>query len=471
MVTNMLKIAYLPAESQPLCPSDSASTPQANVAVANGSTAALPLSDYFLLAVKINNAYYESRQGTHRYTSPLFKLVQCLKSHPDLKDRTAEDAFTRLNSEVKPDWGKLFPDVSLPSVEFVTAWEQVNVPAGASPLATIEERVINEPLTLLDTPTCEGYEHYLGIAFHFQRLTPRRDILLPVGTLSTLLSKLIGKGVSEQSVSNYCRKAKQDGYIKLMAKAHRPSGTAARYRFDLKRFTETGVELDPSSKKCQLADTNFSHGSQGIEGTHGSEGSEGSEGSDGIDGIGVSNCVLSHAYHKEQTSSKSSQEEDKEKNLENIEGQKVLEETPPDTTLQYVKTGTKNNKVMAISASPAWLNAGTPVPESGSQTGNKPKPKEKVRGHSLAVLWQERLSTLEPDKYHKPLTQDECGMLWHVGKDVGNDAGAVIEFVLGHWSSFVRAAKTDHGLFGSQPEIPTVAFFVKYHDSAVNKRL
>jgi hypothetical protein len=87
------------------------------------------------------------------------------------------------------------------------------------------------------------------------------------------------------------------------------------------------------------------------------------------------------------------------------------------------------------------------------------------------VLWQERLSTLEPDKYHKPLTQDECGMLWHVGKDVGNDAGAVIEFVLGHWSSFVRAAKTDHGLFGSQPEIPTVAFFVKYHDSAVNKRL
>ncbi len=441
--------------------SDAEVTPQTAGISPTDCTTTLPLSDFFAWAVEQNKAYYASRQKARRYASPLFKLAQCLKSHPDLKGCTAKDAFTRVTTEVKSNWATLFPHVPLPDLEFITAWDQINIPTGASPLALIEDSVLNEPLTLLETPACEGYEYYLGIAFHLQRLAPRSDILLPVGILSGLLTKLIGKAVSEQSISNYCRKAKQDDYIKLMAKAHHPSGAAARYRFDLKRFTETGVELDPNSKKCQLADATFSHDSHGSEGTHGIEGSDGSE---------VGSCVLSHAYHKEQTSSKSSHEEDKEENLENIEGGKVLEEKA-DTSLASVNSGKKKNKVTEISLSSAWLSPGTSVPESRSQTGNKPKPKENVRGHSLAVLWQERLSTLEPDKYHKPLTQDECGMLGHVGKYVGNDAGAVIEFVLGHWSGFVKTAMTDHGLFGSQPETPGVPFFVKYHDSAVNMML
>src|SRR5664280_31603 len=239
----------------------------------------LPLTDFFPLAVEENRIYYASRQGKPLYASPMFRLARWLKAHPQLEGCTGEEAFKRLNAKVKPDWGTLFPEVSLPSLEFVTAWEQVNIPAGMFPWEAIEKRVINEPLTLLHTPTCEGYEHYLGIAFYFQRLTPRRDILLPVGPLSGLLTTIMGKPVSPQSVSQYCRRATQDGYIKLIANAHHPSGRAARYRFDLKQFTEAGVELDPNDEKCQLADTTLSHGIHGIEDIHGIQGSCGTDGS------------------------------------------------------------------------------------------------------------------------------------------------------------------------------------------------
>jgi hypothetical protein len=156
-------------------------------------------------------------------------------------------------------------------VEFVTAWEQINTPAGMSLWQTIEGRVKHEPLTLLAAPTCEGYETYLGIAFHLQRLTPRREILLPVKTVSELLTALMDKQVSEQSVSHYCRQAKNNGYIELTAKAHRPSGKAAQYRFDLTRFTDAGVELAPAAAQSPFA-AHFSHGSHGSHDIHGSKG-------------------------------------------------------------------------------------------------------------------------------------------------------------------------------------------------------
>jgi hypothetical protein len=128
------------------------------------------------------------------------------------------------------------------SLEFVTAWDQVNFPAGTSPGGVAREQILTRPLTLLEKP-CEGYEHYLGVGFHLQRLSPRHDVLLPVKPMSVLLTELMGKAVSEQSVSGYCRLAMANGYLKRTAMAHHPSGKAARYRFDLSRFTDTGVEL------------------------------------------------------------------------------------------------------------------------------------------------------------------------------------------------------------------------------------
>jgi hypothetical protein len=84
------------------------------------------------------------------------------------------------------------------------------------------------------------------------------------------------------------------------------------------------------------------------------------------------------------------------------------------------------------------------------------------------MLWQKLLNALEPDKYHKPLTQKEWGMLAYVGDCVGERAEAVVEFVVGRWREFVEAATRDRGLFGSLPAKPDLAFFVKNHASAVN---
>ncbi len=233
------------ADTQPLAyPSDAETLPQTGEVDATTCPTTLSLSDFFLWALEQNKAHYAARQGTHRYASPLFKLAQCLKAHPNLKDYEAKAAFRHLNKELQPNWGKLFPDVPLPSLEFITAWAQVNIPAGASIWAMIETLVTNQPLTLLETPACEGLELYLAIAFHLQKLFPKSDILLPVGPLSGLLTKLVGKEVSERSVSHYSQRAVKDGYIKLTAKSHHPSGKAAGYRFNMKWFTESGVELD-----------------------------------------------------------------------------------------------------------------------------------------------------------------------------------------------------------------------------------
>jgi len=239
--------------------------------------AGLLLNEAFVSAIKQNEAYYVARHGGARYTSPLFRFVQCLKSHADLRGLAANEAFQRITDECHPNWGGLFPHVQLPSLEFITAWEQVHFPAGVSPWDVVRERVTNEPLTLLDKPTCEGYEHYLGIGFHVQRLEPRRDIMLPVKPMSGLLTELMGKDVSEQSVSGYCRLAMASGYLARTARAHHPSGKAARYRFDLTRFTEAGVEMEHRATTEDSAH-GFSHGCHGIEGNEGTQGIHGSPG-------------------------------------------------------------------------------------------------------------------------------------------------------------------------------------------------
>jgi hypothetical protein len=124
---------------------------------ASDCSISFPLGEFFLNAVEQNRIFYASRESTNRYSSPLFHLVRCLKSHPTLKDCTAEDAFTRLNSEVGPDWAQLFPDVPLPSLEFMTAWGQAKLPVDVSLWETIEEHAKNWPVTLSSVPACEGY--------------------------------------------------------------------------------------------------------------------------------------------------------------------------------------------------------------------------------------------------------------------------------------------------------------------------
>jgi hypothetical protein len=324
---------------------------------------------------------------------------------------------------LRPDWAKLFPDVSLPSLEFVNAWEQVNIPAGASPLAIIEDRVMNEPLTLLDTPVCEGYEHYLGIAFHLQRLTPRRDILLPVEPLSGLLTKLMGKDVSPQSVSQYCRRAKQDGYITLTAKAHHPSGKAARYQFDLKRFTETGIELDPMGAKGQLADTDFSHGTHGTHGIHGSDGIHGIHGIDGRKGTNdSSSCVLKHikATGQKQSSKCNQGMSIKDK----IVKEELVHATPPFVKMTKIKKKIKRQSIVALWQSEMYARFG----------------------------WQEKLPA------------NEYEMLVKYGQKTDEFGFLILRWAMNNWELFaseVVSKDTD-----SYPALPDVTFFDAFQAQA-----
>ncbi len=54
------------------------------------------------------------------------------------------------------------------------------------------------------------------------------------------------------------------------------------------------------------------------------------------------------------------------------------------------------------------------------------------------------------------------------GREVGEQAKDVIKFVIPNWSDFVSVAEKKNGLFGPQPAEPSVRFFVRYHDCAVN---
>src|SRR5438874_8886766 len=99
----MIKIASSTDKSQPpLLLHDATTTPHLESTGAIECNTALPLIEFFLFAVEQNKVYYASKKSAHQYASPLFKLVQCLKSHSQLKNCTAADAFARLNSEVKP---------------------------------------------------------------------------------------------------------------------------------------------------------------------------------------------------------------------------------------------------------------------------------------------------------------------------------------------------------------------------------
>jgi len=420
---NIVKVSCPTGTSQPPHLDNANTTPELGKTGAIECNTALELSDFFLFAVGQNTIYYASRKGTPQYTSPLFKLVHCLKSHPSLKHCTAEDAFTQLNCEVKPNWGQLFPDVPLPSLEFITAWEQINTPAGMSLWQTIEERVKNQALTLLAAPACEGYEHYLGVAFHLQRLTPTKDILLPVARLSGLLTTLLGKQVSEQSVSYYCRQARSNGYLKLIAKAHHPSGKAARYRFNLTRFTDTAVELEPDGKNVHSASSGFSHGS------HSSHGSEGSEGRSGIE-ESSSSCVLAHACTHELIDTDNIQGKTINEHLGDNGERAVIEEMLPHTPVQHVKTSKKKSKIKRQSVVALWQSV------MFSQSG-----------------WQEKLS------------DEDYKMLVKFGQRTDEFGCLILNWALNNWHEF---AGTAVGAGTECPSSPSIAFFCAYQAVAFN---
>jgi len=340
-----------------------------------------------------------------------------LKGHPSLEVSTAEQAWIRLNDEIKPDWSALFPSLSVPSLEFITAWEQIIMSAEMSLWEIIEKRVIDTPLKLLDTNVCEGYELYLSIAFHLQTLSRRDDILLPVASVSSTLTKLMCKSVSEQSVSYYARLARNDGYLKLIAKAHHPSGRAARYRFDLTRFAGVGIEVTPACQTAQPCDEIFS---QGIKGTQGIEGSHGVKGNQGIKGThslnGSSSFLLKHADQDDDTSTKASE---KYKESGKIEG--IALHSPWQFTMsKYLKSEKK---------------------------------KEKNKRQSVVATWQSVMYSRQG--WQKKLPSEHFDTLVRFGRRTNEFGHLILTWVMYNWNTFTAAV----GKIEDSPSIPDVPFF------------
>ena len=383
--------------------------------------AGLPLNEAFVRAITQNEAYYVARHGGARYTSPLFKFVQCLKAHPGLKGLAASEAFQRITNECHPNWGNLFPHVQIPSLEFVTAWDQVQFPVGVSPWDVARERVTTQPLILLDKPPCEGYEHYLGVGFHLQRITPRWDIMLPVKPVSGLLTGLMGKDVSEQSVSGYCRLAMANGYLARTAKPHHPSGKAARYRFDLTRFTEAGVEMEHRTTTEDNAN-GFSHGCHGIEGNEGTQGIYGSSG---------------------------------------IEDMRSSGGLSPAVGEQGNATNTKQGRNTA-------RNVKVPKPSPGKSpmaalTGCASRKKRSTRKCSIPAIWQAFM--FSQAGWQDKLSNDDFELLLKFGRKTDEFARLILSWTLKNWDEFASRAV---GTGKDWPAMPIVAFFCTHQAVAYN---
>ena len=140
----------------------------------------------------------------------------------------------------------------------------------------------------------------------------------------------MGRAISEQSVSYYARLAKNDGYLRLTAKAHHPSGKAARYSFDMTRFTEAGVEIDLASTKTESLYGVFSHGMQGTQGRNGSEGLEGSSGTEQSNGNVPKRSKANESISNKSTKGYKTDEDIEEKGTLNSQSASmVLEHVTP----------------------------------------------------------------------------------------------------------------------------------------------
>lgn len=262
---------------------------------------------------------------------------------------------------------------------------------------------------------------------YLQRLTPSRDILLPVVPLSEILTEVISKPISPQLVSYYCRQAKQDGYIKLVAKAHHPSGKAARYRFDLSRFSESGEEL--SQSQCTVEPVSeafhFNHGNQGIHGIHGFDGSDGNEDSSSSGG-------LTPAKPNEETELHQISENENKK-------------TKPENKGKKEENHAQKKKEVSPQAGPqALVSAGKNV-----------KKKKKTKRQSVVSLWQSKMYSRFG--WQKKLSSDDHEGLVKFGQRTDEFGWLILQWAMDNWEEFIEEV----GGSDEYPSIPNVAFFVE----------
>lgn len=160
---------------------------------------------------------------------------------------------------------------------------------------------------------------------------------------------------------------------------------------------------------------------------------------------------------------------------------KVLEEAAPVHNGKVVNKPDEPAKTVPASG---WMNAGKALPEKlqkAAERGIKAAKAEAIlkenqteaevhcltsKPIALATYWQSHVAT-KHGNYQKPLRQKEIGMLKKLGKDLGDKAPVVLNFVLNNWWRFAREAAADAGT-GSWPDHPNIAFLLKHHAVAAN---
>ena len=202
----------------------------------------LPLPDYLDWARKRNDELYSAGTDGAHFRSHMWDFVRFCAAHPRLRGLSATDAFRQISNVKLKDgrplsWADSF-DSDDPDAEFLATWGKVRVPAGDD-ILTLAIALAKERPCDQRTVSRKATAFISASRVALAELMPGDYINLPVERLGKALGK------DQRTISYYARLAMTDGYISLIAKHHKPSGTAAKYKFHSKRFSlETGEELE-----------------------------------------------------------------------------------------------------------------------------------------------------------------------------------------------------------------------------------
>lgn len=172
------------------------------------------------------------------------------------------------------------------------------------------------------------------------------------------------------------------------------------------------------------------------------------------------------------------------------EEKKTVGEEKQDSSVTLYSAIQQDNPIGSETApSSGWMKSGKPLPkklmpkpgdkhlqEIFSGGNNQPAKAEipiptSAMSGVLGSYWKVRLDELEPGKYHAPVTKPGYGMLAHLGKYLGDKAGAAIDFVLRNWETFKWQALDNAGEKRHPPKVPNIGFLLQYHATAVNMLL
>ncbi|MGE5610672.1 MAG: hypothetical protein ACM359_15585 [Bacillota bacterium] len=196
--------------------------------------------------------------GSSEYRSSLWDFTRLLRGHPELRDRTAKDAWRQVDAIVNA-WGggrvgwSWFGLTRVDAeCEFLSVWDAVRKPEAVDPVAHALRLAQTRPLVLrkaIADARPEQYPVFVSLAGWLQVVHPERPILLPVRKIGETL------GCSPMTVSRYTAWAEEDGYIvrTKAPKFNRRTGTgsAAEFKFVTERFA--GLSMKGSGAVHEVA--------------------------------------------------------------------------------------------------------------------------------------------------------------------------------------------------------------------------